>query len=642
METGPDANRSWHARFPVALACLCLVAAGLRAAIGVEQLSENPFATVPWSDAEHYWRLAGELAADPSPGDAPFLVAPLYPALVALLRAAGGDLALLYALQMGLHLATAALVAFAARVRFGPREGLVAAALFLALGEAALHPIRALATTLQLFLVALLWWEWARIAAVERAGIVRPGAAARTGLVAGLLALAFPAALALVPLLGAWLWRRVGPARAALAVAAAALAISPATVWNALATGEWIPISAHSGITLAQGNHPTSVGIYTPLADVSPSIHRQHRDAALLFERDSGRVGSWSEVDAWHRSRVVAWWLDEPRAAAALFARKLHWTLTSRGYDNVATFALEREHGLGRWATLLPLELPWLLGLVLIGAAISARSRYGLGPEIALLAPALLTCVVFHYSARYRLVAAPVLCGLAALGLVRWRALAWPRAATLATMLLPVPLLAIDALVGFGSQDFMREDFARVLARQHVRAGLLCEAQGEPDAALRHYRRAIDASADDALAHRALYNLEIARGEWSLARETLGALVRAAPDDAEVHLAAAWLLASAPDPALRAPETALVHVGEAERLLGTERTDVLLARTLALAGTGRSDAALATAERGATLARARGEEEVERSFASLREPLASGREIAAPPPRLRAPAPPGG
>ncbi len=637
MQHDSEENRSWHARFPRALAYLCLAAACVRALVLSEQLADNPFALIPYSDAEHYWRMAADFATGRGLGETPFLVAPLYPVLLALLRALGGDLPTLYALQTGLHLATAALVALAVRERFGPREGLAAAALFLALGEAALYPARVLSATLQLFLAALTWWEWTRIASTSRAGSDRPGVAAvaRAGLWVGLLALAFPAALALLPLLGIWMLRRAGPWRAAVALAAGGLAIAPATLANALASGELIPISAHSGITLAQGNDPTSIGIYTPLAGVSRSIHRQHHDVAALFEREKGRAGSWSEVDAWVRARVIAWWRGDPKAAAALLASKLHWTLTSRDYDNVASFALEREQGLGRWAALAPVELPWLLGLALVGAALAARDRRGIAPELALLLPPLLVCIVFHYSGRYRLVAAPVLCGFAGLALVRWQQLGWPRAVTLAIALLPLPLLAADAVTGFGSLDFMRADFARTLARQHARAGMLREAQGDPGAAERHYRHALEAHADDALAYRALYNLEITRGRWVDARETLGALVRAAPADAEAHLASAWLLAGVPDPALRSADAALVHVGEAERLLGPERTDVLLARALALAESGRIDEAIAATEHGETLARARGEDEVARSFASLREPLRNGREIATPPPRLR-------
>jgi tetratricopeptide (TPR) repeat protein len=627
----PEAERPWDARFGRLLALLCLAAAAARVAILTDQLEENPFARVPFSDGELYWKMAGELAGGGLGGE-PFLVAPLYPALLGLLRACGGALVAVYGVQTALHLATAALVATAARARFGAREGLTAATFFLLLGEPALYAARVLSATLQLFLAAWLGWEWARLAGSTACGLPR---AARAGLSLGLFALSFPAALALVPFLALWLARRAGLARAAWAAAAAGCAIAPASVHNLLASGELVPITAHSGITLAHGNDPASIGIYTPLAGVGRSIHEQHRDAARLFEREVGRAGSWSEVDAHFRRRVFAWWRAHPLDAAALLARKLHWTLTSRGYDNVATFALEREHGLGRRAALAPLELPWLLGLGLLGLALAARERRGVAPELALLLLPVLVCVVFHYSGRYRLVAAPALCALAGLGLVGARALPWPRAATLGVALLPLPLLASDAVVGFGALDFMRDEFARTLAHQHARAGRVREAEGDALAAERHYRRALAARPGEPIAARALYNLEVARGEFAGARAILEDLARAEPEDAEAHLALAWLLAGVADPALRDGDAALAHVREAERLLGAENADAMLARALAEAERGRFAEASGATLRGEELARACGDGALARSFASLRQALRAGRGVETPPRLLR-------
>lgn len=635
-----NGERREGAHFARGLACLCALAAVLRAAILSEQIDANPFAAVPWSDAELYWSMAGDLAAGRGMGGAPFSVAPLYPALLALLRAAGGGLVALYALQAALHVATAALVAAAARERFGARAGLAGAALFLLLGEAALHGARALPTTLQLFLAAWLWLECARLSpsAAAAGGVARrpgPLPVARTGAALGLFALAFPAALLLVPLLGLWIARCAGLSRAALATGAALGAIAPATLANAVASGEWIPITAHAGVTLAQGNDARSVGIYTPLAGVSPSILEQSRDAAAVFERETGRRGSFAEVDAWFRDRALAWWRAYPLDAAALFARKLHWTLASSGYDNVATFALEREHGLGRRAALAPLELPWLFGLAALGLLVARRERRGAAPELALLLLPIAVCVVFHYSGRYRLVAAPVACGLAGAALARWRSLPVRRVAALALAALPLAVLAADAATGFGSLEFMRSDFARALARQHARFGRLREAAGDPAAARREYERALAARSDEPLAARALYNLDVAEGDLAAARTALDALVRARPDDAEARLALAWLLAAAPDARLRDGPAALVHADAAARALGPDAADVLLARALALAESGRRDEAVAATLRGEEMARARGEEAAARSFASLRAALRSGRGVDTPPRPLR-------
>lgn len=632
-------ERSADARFGLALALLCAAGAALGAAIVAEQIDENPFAAIPWSDAELYWRMAGDFAAGRGMGGQPFLVAPLYPVLLALVRAASGGLVALYALQTGLHVATAALVACAGRDRFGARAGLAAAGLFFLLGEAALHGARALATTLQLFLAAWLWLEWTRLASAGGdAGRGAPPstlAIARAGAALGLFALAFPAALLLVPILGLWLLRRAGPLRGALGAATALLSIAPATLANALATGELIPISAHAGLQLAQGNDPRSVGIYTPLAGLRTSTLEQHRDAAALFEHETGRRGSFSEVDAFFRARVFAWWRAHPLDAAALFARKLHWTLASSDYDNVTTFSLEREHGLGRRAALAPVELPWLLGLAALGALLALRERRGGAPELALLLLPLLVCVVFQYSARYRIVAAPVACGLAGAALARWRELRAPRAAALAVAALPLAILAWDAATGFGSLDFMRADFARALARQEARVGRLREAAGDLAAAQRDYERALAWRPGEPLAARALYNLHVARGDFAAARAALEALLRSAPDDGEARLALAWLLAAAPDPRVRDGAAALAQVDAAARVLGDDGADVLLARALALAESGRRDDAVATTFDGEEKARARGEESAARSFESLRSALGSGRGVETPPRPLR-------
>lgn len=620
------------ASFGSGLLALCAIAVVIRGLLLRQFLLENPFAHFPFSDGELYWERGGEMAAGRWISDTPFLIGPLYAYLLGAVRVCGGGLASVYGLQLLLHLATALLVALAARVRFGERAGLVAAALFLGLAEPALFTTRVLAVTLQSFLLALVWWDWARLAEADER---RPAHTARVGAAIGLLALAFPAALALAPVYGAWLLSdaggRRGLARTALGVGAAALVISPATLHNLLVSGELIPISAHAGVTLAHGNGPTSVGIYTPLSDVSTSIHEQHRDAADAFEAATGRVGSWSEVDRYFRKRVFDWWLAHPLDAAALFATKLYWTATSRHYDNVVAFSLEREHGLGRLASLLPLELPWLSGGLVLGLALVARRARRHGAEIALLAMPLLVCVVFHYTARYRLVAAPVVCGLAALAALEWRRLAWPCPLVLAVALAPLPLLALNAATGFAAVDFMRDEHAATLSRHHVLSGRLREAQGLDELAEGHYRRSIAADPDEPDARRRLYNLQVRRGEYAAALATLDELVKRRPDELQARLALAWLLAGCPDARLRSGERALHHAERAVALASLRNPDALMVLTLARAEQGRHRAAAEIASRGVALARDLGDAALLRDFESLRAHVESGRAVETPP-----------
>lgn len=623
-------------RFAWLLLGLCAAAGVLRVPLLLEELDANPFAAVPWSDAELYWVRAGEMAAGHWLHDGPFLIAPLYPYWLGLLRWLGLGLPGVYALQLGLNLASGVLVGLGARLRWGRATGLLAAALFLMLAEGALFATRALSVTLQVFLVALLWWDWTRLAR-------RPEPARshelRVGAEIGVLALAFPAALLLVPGYALWLlagvqeWR-AGMRRAALGGGAALLAVSPATLHNAVASGELVPITAHAGVTLAQGNGPRSAGVYTPLADVSPSVFQQHEDAARLYAAAHGRPGTWHEIDAHFQKRVRDWWLAHPGDAALLLASKLRWLATARRYDNVAVFALEREYGLGRSAAWLPVEIPFLLGAAALGVALLRREPRRAVPDLALLAVPVVVCTVFYYSARYRLVGAPVLCALAALGLTRWRELGWPRGAVLAVALAPLVLLAWNAATGFESLDFMREDYARALATQHVRAGVAREEAGDAPAAAAQYRRALraDTSNRDARAH--LHDLAVARGDYRAARSELLELLKRAPEDQAAHLALAWLLASCPDRSLRDGQAALEHAREALHLAAEASPEALLVLALAQAESRRFDAAAASARRGADLARAAGDADLARDLDRLAETVAEHHAVSTAPRRL--------
>jgi hypothetical protein len=627
-------------RFAFWLALALAAAAAVRGLLLHEFMAESPFALLPYSDGELYWRRAGEIAAGRLAEDGPFQMAPLYPYLLGALRAAGAGLLGVYSLQMALGLASAALLADAVRRRFGPHRGLLAAALFLLLAEPALFATRVLSVTVQVFLAALVLRESARIARPAAAG---PAGAARVGACVGLLALAFPPALLLVPALAAWLLLRNGAPRARLRLAAAgagaALAIvAPASVHNAARTGEWIPITAHGGITLAQGNAPASIGIYTPLPDVGLSILEQHRDAAHAFEAAHGRPGSWREIDAWFRGRALRFWRSEPGAAAALFAAKLRWFASAHRYDNVAVFALEREHGLWDTAMWLPIELPWLLGVSLLGACLVLRERRGAWPELALAALPLLVCMVFYYSARYRLVAAPAACALAAVGLTGWRRLPWPRAALAGAALLPLSLAVWNHVTRFESLDFMREPWTRELAARLARSGAAWEAAGDVDLAEQHYRRGAAAGGPDARRH--LYNRLAASGRVGEAADVLRELVAAEPRDAEARLALAWLLATAPDTAVRRPEEALSHAREALALSGDVDPQAWLTLALAeAAGGGFADAGAALA-RARELAAARRDPSLLADLASLAPMLGAEHAVASPPRRLQVARPP--
>jgi len=656
-----------------------LAAAGLiRLAVLREFWLENPFAAFPILDSELYWQRAGAMAAGRWFENEPFHIAPLYSYLLGILRWCGGGLLALYGAQLALHLATAAIVGVATRHRFGAAAGCLAAALFLGLTEPALFATRILGTTLQLLLVALLWWDWARL---TDTATPRSWQVIRVGGWIGLLALAFPAALLLLPVYAIWLAfpaadgraRRTRSARLAqmgLGATAALLIIGSATIHNVVTSGEFIAISSHAGITLAAGNGPGSIGIFTPLADTSGTVKDQARESALAFERATGRRGSWREIDAHYRGRVVAWWREHPLDAAVLFARKAYWFLTSRHYDNIATFALEREHGLHDASAWIPLETPWIMGVALLGAALVVPRARRYTPELALMILPLVVCMLFMYSARYRAVALPLLCGLAAFAAVHWTSARLPRWAVAAVALLPAPLLLVNEVTGFGNLDFMREGFENLLVDSHLAAGRARRDAGDLTAAEAHFRSAAETNRDrsdaqrelaslhlengrhaearvaalaavrlnpeDEVAHRLLYDAQVESREYRNAEITLNLIEKLVPKNGGVQVALAWLYAACPDSNLRNPRRALHHARAAKRMLGDDDPNVAMARALAEAADGDFEAATVAVERGAALARQRGDPSLREDFENLLAHIRQRRLISSRP-RLLAP-----
>jgi tetratricopeptide (TPR) repeat protein len=664
-------------RFAWVILALVAGAALIRLAVLREFWLENPFAAFPTLDSELYWRRAGEMAAGDWIEDAPFHIAPLYSYLLGLLRWCGGGLLGLYAAQVALHLATGAIVATAARERFGSAAGCAAALAFFSLAEPALFATRILGTTLQLFVASLLWWDWSKLAASERNDL---GPIARTGAWIGLLALAFPAALLLLPVFAVWLAGRktAGAAgwpfapkvfRAGLGAMVGSVIVGTATLHNYVVAGEFIPITSHAGITLAAGNSPGSIGIFTPLDDTSGTVKDQARESALAFEHATGHPGSWREIDAYYRDRVLDWWRDHPVDAAALFARKAWWFLTSRHYDNVTAFALEGEYGLQDAGAWVPVETPWILGLAALGAVLALRTgARRFTPEICLAALPLAVCLLFMYSARYRILAVPVLCGLAGLGVVGWRSLRRPRSALAAALGLPVLLMLVNSATGFGNVDFMRDDFADLLADSHIAAGREHRRTGDAAAAAAQLERAAAVKPDRAdaytelaslfiagdrfeeargaallavrrnreseAAHRLLYDAQIGAQDYRNAGVTLNLIEQLAPRSGSVQIAMAWFYAANPDPSLRNPSRSLHHAAAAERRLGSDDPNVAMARALAEAANGDFGAAAATAARGAEQARNSGDTAVAAEFEDLAVHAAHHRVIASPPPRL--------
>lgn len=547
------------------LALVCLYAAWTQFAILSQALEENPFARTPINDGAVYWEWAGQIASGRLVDATPFNSAPLYPYVLGVARFLGAGIAGVYVLQAVVHLATAVLLCRIGWRRFEPAVGVLAAAIYVALQEPAFFTGRLLNSTLQAFVVVVLWHRALALddAIESRARSVRLPLIG-FGLMQGINVLANPTWMAALPLGAVWVYWRSGRGKLGLMRGLAALALSlamvaPATVHNYLASGEFIPVSVQGGLAFYHGNSPGAVGTYKPVPGISADRSKQNIDVRELNK--GATDGSWNGASAAFFKKGLDYWKSDPLAALGLFARKVYWFVSGRNYGDIYLPALEIEEGFATALRWTPVPVAWwtLCGLLTLALLLKRSLRYL--PEAVLLGAPFLTVAIFWYSPRYRFPVVPILCVLGAAALVE---IARRRGSTTRVVALSLSVVAglllgpLNAAMNFDSLDQHRASFQQLL-------GTTLAAEGKLQEASVHYRRAIElgdpdaaASLGDALrrlgrdneaitvlrdtarrrpgsayAHRSLAVALAERGDLEEAQTEFGAALRIDPNDWE-------------------------------------------------------------------------------------------------------------
>jgi len=566
-------------RIVLAMTLLGLVLRGL---ILAEFLREHPAALHPWTDGQFYWGWAGRMANGDWLPEAPFLSAPLYPLLLGVLRWMGATLPIVYVVQLMVHLGTGALLAGVARSRMGERAALMALLLFLLAVEPAYGVTRPLGNTLVLLGVVgvygLCLW-------VSSSAEVRLGRSAVLGAAMGGLILAWPPAQLLLLLAGGHLFWRWGKSRRALLGAAvifvvACAVVSPATCHNYRVTGHFIPVTAHAGITMAQGNSSGSEGVHTRIPGVAPGRGRLHESAARVYEKQSGNTADWVSVDGFFRNQALTYIWENPRGAVVLMARKAWFFLTSRHYDDIMPVSLDARFGLADMRWLAPLATPWLFGLALLGAWAMATQRRGFVEAMFVAVPAFVV-MMFYYSQRYRLPLLPIVCALGGLGVVRLAvADKTARWIWLAVAVAPLVFSGINRAVGFDRPEAIEASYRPLLAwgyesraisflaakdvigamkaahrsletvhtaGGHEVMGAALVAQGAFPAAREHLLEAARLTPGRTAAWVVLFNIDVESGDRDMAQERLERLLELRPGLADFTLRRNWFVPGGPD-----------------------------------------------------------------------------------------------
>ncbi|HKW51548.1 MAG TPA: glycosyltransferase family 39 protein, partial [Candidatus Eisenbacteria bacterium] len=244
----PSADRARASLPSATFAWLFLAALALRVA-HILAMRGSPYFTHPVIDAWTYHDAARSILAGHGHPDTVFWQPPGYSYFLALVYAITGptDFFAPRLVQAILGSAAAVLTAWIGARQFGPRVGLAAGAIVALYGTLIYFDGELLGVSvtvaLQLIAVAL---------AVAAAGVARPGRLwFGAGLAAGAASLVTAPTLLFVPIFAAFARRR-----AHLVILAAALAIAPVTIRNAVKGGEAVLISTNAGINLYIGNNP--------------------------------------------------------------------------------------------------------------------------------------------------------------------------------------------------------------------------------------------------------------------------------------------------------------------------------------------------------------------------------------------------
>lgn len=621
------------------IAAILLLGLWLRAGY-LSEIAREPTFTHPLRDAgfHDYWArglVSGDWTAahgqpDPHISTAPFLRPPGYPYFLAGVYAAtGGSHLAARVAQMLLGLLNVWLVYRLGRALFDRRAGAGArgdaagsegasradashdppwlgraAALLAALvcavywgliyAEGQLEaPALTLALALGAVLLLLRWRDRRR--ARDLAG---------SGLLLGLLALVYPNALVFLPAAAAWAWWVEGRAPAAggglgrdaarrrlrralvpaLLLAAALLAISPATIRNAVVSGELVPIALNGPITFYSGNQPGADGLGADLPEFAADLGTEgwswflfDRIVAAVSKR-AGRELSPAEASDWLGREAWRAIAREPGRFLGLCARRALLFLGPAEVTNGEPLATVRaRHASLRWSPGFPFVIG--AGLSGIGLLLARRWRWreavtgeraapaGNSREVVEVAPLLLpllfvvvqflTVVFFVVLWRYRVPVVPFLAlfGGYALAWIAARCAAHARRAAAAATLLVAALVALFSipLVPYAA-DPLTERLDRAVAlersgetaraigeyrailrdspgqtRLRVKLAVLLAERGETGEALEHYRIAMAQRPEDLELRLSWTALLIDAGRAEEAREALVAIVAAHP-----------------------------------------------------------------------------------------------------------------
>ncbi|MDR1990778.1 MAG: tetratricopeptide repeat protein, partial [Acidobacteriaceae bacterium] len=414
------------------------------------------------------------------------------------------------------------------------------------------------------------------------------------GIVMAALSLTRENALALVAVLLVWcVWRATPQDRvrdAVAFVAGLALLLGPVAARNYFVAGGFYLTTSQFGPNLYLGNNPYTDGTAGSLIAGRGSPEYERQDAIDLAERAAGRTLTPAEVSSYWTRRTLDYITSQPVNWARLMFRK-----TALLWNRAEAFDTESQESYAEYSLVLRLLQPvthfgLLVPLACLGVMATWRDRSRLGMLYLLMLAYAASVILFFVYARYRYPLVPFLIIFAAAAITH--APAWLRARSRRDIAVVVATLA--AVAFFTNWPLLATTDNRAVSEHNLAAAL--QSEGQLDAAIAHYQRAIAINPSYAPAFSNMGAAFMAKGNFAEATHAYEQALAIDPQfvDARFNLGNAWMRQGRPDRAVEQFEKAAAITPSAE--------DVQLNLGLALVDANRVSDAIAALQRAVALA----------------------------------------
>ena len=384
-------------------------------AVILASYGQDPSSSVLVLDAYRFQERAVEILEGRVLTGRPFEMVPLYPFILAVLyKFFGTGLLAVRLFQLACGIAAGLFLYLIGKRAFDRTTGGLAFLLYGLYGVFPYYEMQILATSLSV--LCLLLFTFLFIVAMDKPAVWRWGAA---GLAGGILVLIRPNFLPVMGCVCLYLLyfsnrtsrkKKAGFAikQAAVFAAVFLIILSASLCFNFVSSGEWILLTAHSGINFYIGNNPEADGTYVAVRGIGGAPVDQTADAAKIAEDRLGRMLTAGEVSAYWSGLAMDFITSHPLSAFRLYVKKLVIFWNAYEVPSIANYNLSMRYlpRLCRGAVWFGLISPLsLLGMVILWRKRTPKQTF----LYVLILSYIATLLLFYVNGRYRLPIVPFL-----------------------------------------------------------------------------------------------------------------------------------------------------------------------------------------------------------------------------------------